>query len=192
MTCSPGFENLCKTLPMNETKLLTPSDAVQALDSLIGATKILFDHAWLVNHEPFRPLHANHVTITHSSTKGTATVLVSLNEHGSIVSLSFGTVTLIRRVALFRIDFYCHRSILGDETGKMILAAHISKHIIFFSQLKRPFHRVVLEVFIPKEQNPDDVSEYFNQLGTADYEVVEKRIRVSCVERKTESVMSYI
>ena len=168
VTCSQRFENLCKTLPMDETRLLTPSDAVQALDSLIGDTNILFDHAWLVNVEPFRPLHANHITITHSSTKATATVLVTNNDHDNIMSLSFGTVALIGQDVLFRIDFYCHRRILGEEKGKIILNAHISKHIIFFSQLKRPFHRVVLEVFIPKEQIPDDVSEYFNQLGTTD------------------------
>ena len=175
---------------MDEARLLTPSDAVQVLDSLIGDTKILFDHAWLVNVEPFRPLHTNHVTITHSSTKGAATVLVSHNDHENIVSLSFGTVTLVRRIALFRIDYYCHRSILGYPMVKMMLNIHISKHIISFGQLKMPVSCVVLDVFIPNEQNPDDVSEYFNQLGAEDYEVVDKHIILYCVERKIESMIS--
>ena len=190
MASSPRFQQLCKQLPMSRTKPLSPSDAVQSLDSLIGSKHILTEYAWLVNHETFRPLHSNHVTMIHNNTRGTPVVFVTQHDGTDISTLSFGTVTPVKVGVMFRVDFYCHKLLREQQAGTLLLHTHMTQHIILFNQWRGFAEQTYLQVFMPKEMNTQSVFEYLAKVGARDYKMSDINIRAHSVERKLDGAIT--
>ena len=187
---STEFERLCKGLPLDKTKPLTPTEAVNALDKVLHNSSLLSDYAWIVNFEPFKPVHSNHVTITHNNTRGIPVVMATEDRNGDICAVSFGAVTVIKSGIMFTIDFYCHKSWQQDDRGRKLLDTHLLRQMLLFNQVRGDFRRVVLDVVVGPDIDTHQVFDCFINAGLKNYDFVQRKKKVYAVEANSHLMFS--
>ena len=169
---SDKFRSVWDSLPMSHCHVLSPTEALQELDNLIGNKCILPEHAWLINYEPFKALHSNHVIITRENTRGTVVVMVTRLDD-DVEAISFGSVTTLKIGLEYRLDFYCHSDYVKIDTGLQLLKTHLLRHLILLNQGECD-KQLIVDVVMPIEMDPELLNECYQSVGLTSYSPLEK------------------
>ena len=176
-----GYKKTSGSLPVNSTRILTPTEAVDRLSSLQDVHGIRGDYIWMVNGELFDHSEANFRVLTQSNTIPAVVAITHCPNDKSIEAVSFACKTELTKGMLFRIDFYCvegHRSTIFAEK---LLRAHVLKHLGLFAQLRYKGMAFV-DVLCHKEMTSQNIGSWMSSIVAAPNKLVDEDMKVYFVE----------